>query len=118
MTASNTAGDQRLEVGNKIVAIRPTKNETFIQTDEAAYVMTFTGLPFTFSFRLLGVNCGAVINETRSVLMALFIGLVKVISFVYNGNIQELPCSVQHFVFDRMQLRYQDKIHVGQVQKI
>ena len=42
MTASNTAGDQRLEVGNKIVAITPTKNETFIQTDEATYAMTFT----------------------------------------------------------------------------
>ena len=37
--------------------------------------------------------------------------------FVYNGNIQELPCSVQHFVFDRMQLRYQDKIHVGHNKK-
>ena len=50
---------KRLEVGNKIVAITPTKNETFIQTDEAACAMTFTGPPFTFSFRLLGVNCGA-----------------------------------------------------------
>ena len=37
VTASNTAGDQEIVVGNKIVAITPTKNETFIQTDEAAY---------------------------------------------------------------------------------
>ena len=37
----------------------PTKDETFIQTDEAAYGMSFVGPPFTFSFRLLGVNCGA-----------------------------------------------------------
>ena len=117
VTASNTAGDQRLEVGNKIVAITPTKNETFIQTDEAAYAMTFTGPPFTFSFRLLGVNCGAVaINGTISVDGTIY-WIGKSNFFVYNGNIQELPCSVQHFVFDRMQLRYQDKIHVGHNKK-
>ena len=29
-TATNTSGDQRLEVGNKIVSIIPTKDETFI----------------------------------------------------------------------------------------
>ena len=91
MTASNTAGDQRLEVGNKIVAITPTKNETFIQTDEAAYAMTFTGPPFTFSFRLLGVNCGAVaINGTISVDGTIY-WIGKSNFFVYNGNIQELP---------------------------
>ena len=59
-TSTNTAGDQRLEVGTKIISMIPTKDETFIQTDEAAYGMAFVGPPFTFSFRLLAVNCGGV----------------------------------------------------------
>ena len=35
-TTENTAGDQRLEIGTKIIAITPTRDETYIQTDEAA----------------------------------------------------------------------------------
>ena len=117
VTATNTAGDQRLEVGNKIIAITPTKDETFINTDEAVYGMTFTGPPFTFSFRLLAVNCGAVaINGTISVDGSVY-WIGKSNFYFYNGNVQELPCPVKQFVFDRMQLRYQDKIHVGHNKK-
>ena len=47
-TSTNTAGDQRLEIGTKIISMTPTKDETFIQTDEAAYGMSFVGPPFTF----------------------------------------------------------------------
>jgi len=58
-TSENTAGDQRLEIGTKIIATVPSKEETLISTDEAMYGMSFIGPPFTFSFRLLGTNCGA-----------------------------------------------------------
>ena len=52
-TATNTAGDQRLEVGTKIVAMIPAREETIISTDEAIYGMTFVGGDFVFSFLLL-----------------------------------------------------------------
>tara|TARA_R110001592_G_scaffold1719_1_gene10216 strand:+ start:4231 stop:6120 length:1890 start_codon:yes stop_codon:yes gene_type:complete len=116
-TATNTSGDQRLEVGNKIVSIIPTKDETFINTDEACYGMSFVGPPFTFSFRLLAVNCGAVaLHGTISVDGSVF-WIGKSNFFVYNGSVQELPCTVKYFVFDRIQQRYFDKIFVGQNKK-
>ena len=110
-TSTNTAGDQRLEIGTEIISMIPTKDETFIQTDEAAYGMSFVGPPFTFSFRLLAVNCGAVslhgsINVDSDVY---WIG--KSNFFVYNGAVQELPCSVQYYVFNRIQLNYLDKVY-------
>ena len=110
-TSTNTAGDQRLEIGTEIISMIPTKDETFIQTDEAAYGMSFVGPPFTFSFRLLAVNCGAVslhgsINVDSDVY---WIG--KSNFFFYNGAVQELPCSVQYYVFNRMQLNYLDKVY-------
>ena len=37
--------------------------------------------------------------------------------FVYNGSVQELPCTVKFFVFDRIQERYADKTFVGQNKK-
>ena len=110
-TSTNTAGDQRLEVGTKIISMIPTKDETFIQTDEAAYGMSFVGPPFTFSFRLLAVNCGAVsINGSINVDSDVY-WMGRSNFFVYNGAVQELPCSVQDYVFDRIQLDYLDKIY-------
>ena len=37
--------------------------------------------------------------------------------FVYDGIIKELPCPVQYFVFDRMQLDYIDKTVIAQNRK-
>ena len=112
-TSTNTAGDQRLEVGEKIICMTPTKDEMFIQTDEAAYGMSFVGPPFTFSFRLLAVNCGAVSLHGTANVDGNVYWIGKNNFFVYDGAINELPCSVQYFVFDRMQKRYFDKIYVG-----
>lgn len=116
-TATNTAGDQRLEVGNKIVSIIPTKDETFINTDEAVYGMTFVGPPFTFSFRLLAVNCGAVAQNGSISVDGNVYWIGKSNFFVYNGAVQELPCTVKYFVFNRIQQRYIDKTYVGQNKK-
>ena len=116
-TATNTAGDQRLEVGNKIVSIIPTKDETFINTDEAIYGMSFVGPPFTFAFRLLAVNCGAVAKNGAISVDGNVYWIGKSNFFVYNGSVQELPCTVQYFVFNRLQTRYADKTYVGQNKK-
>jgi len=116
-TSTNTSGDQRLEVGNKIVSIVPSKNETIINTDEACYGMTFVGPPFTFSFRLLAVNCGAVAKNGSASVDGSVYWIGKSNFFVYNGTVQELPCTVQYYVFDRMQIRYIDKTYVGQNKK-
>jgi hypothetical protein len=102
-TSTNTSGDQRLEVGNKIVSIVPSKDETFINTDEAVYGMSFVGPPFTFSFRLLAVNCGAVAKNGSISIDGSVYWIGKSNFFIYNGAVQELPCTVQYYVFDRMQ---------------
>ena len=87
----------------------PTKDETFIQTDEAAYGMTFVGPPFTFSFRLLAVNCGAIALHGSANVDGDVYWIGRNNFFVYNGSVQELQCSVQHFVFDRIQASFRDK---------
>ena len=116
-TATNTAGDQRLQIGTKIVAVIPSREETIISTDEAIYGMTFVGAPFTFSFRLLATNAGAAgINTMMNVDGDIF-WMGKRNFFTYNGVVQELPCPVQYYVFNRMQVLYQDKTVVGHNKK-
>ena len=112
-TATNTAGDQRLEIGTKIVAMVSSREETIISTDEAIYGMTFVGPPFTFSFRLLATNAGAsglnsMINIDGDVYW-----MGKRNFFRYDGIVKELPCPVKHYVFNRMQDKYIDKVVVG-----
>ena len=116
-TSTNTAGDQRLEVGTKIISMIPTKDETFIQTDEAAYGMAFVGPPFTFSFRLLAVNCGGVALHGSANVDGDVYWIGKSNFFAYDGTVKELPCSVQHFVFDRLQDDYKDKTYAGHNKK-
>lgn len=108
-SATNTAGDQRLEVGTKIVAMTPTRDETFISTDEAVYGMNFVGPPFTFSFRLVGTNCGSLGQNTMINVEGNVYWMGKSNFFIYNGSVTEIPCSVKYFVFNRLQRDHVDK---------
>ena len=112
-TATNTAGDQRLQIGTKIVAMVSAREETIISSDEAIYGMTFVGAPFIFSFRLLATDAGAAGLNTMISIDGNVFWMGKRNFFRYDGVVKELPCSVQYFVFDRMQKRYIDKVVVG-----
>jgi hypothetical protein len=112
-TSTNTAGDQRLQVGTKIIAMVSAREETIISTDEAIYGMTFVGGAFVFSFRLLATNAGAAGLNTMMSIDGNVFWMGKRNFFRYDGIVKEIPCSVQHYVFDRMQTRYIDKVVTG-----
>ena len=116
-TALNTAGDQRLQVGTKIVSMTNAREETIISTDEAIYGMTFVGAPFIFSFRLLATDAGAAGLNTMVTIDGNVFWMGERNFFSYDGIVKELPCPVKYFVFDRMQQRYIDKVVVGHNKK-
>ena len=116
-TTTNTAGDQRLEIGNKIVTMQPTRDEMLIFTDEAVYGMSFVGAPFIFSFRLLATGTGAGGKNVVGDADGIVYWMGKNRFFKYDGVIRELPCSVQYFVFNRMQEDYIDKTVIGHNRK-
>ena len=116
-TALNTAGDQRLQIGTKIVAMVSSREETIISTDEAIYGMTFVGAPFIFSFRLLATDSGAAGLNTMINIDGDVYWMGRRNFFSYNGVVKELVCPVQYFVFDRMQTNFIDKTVVGHNKK-
>jgi len=109
-TATNTAGSQRLQIGTKIVTVASTREETFISTDEAVYGMQFIGPPFTFSFRLVGTNCGAIGYNAMANVESNLYWMGRDDFYFYNGNISEMPCPVKHYVFGRINRSQVDKI--------
>jgi hypothetical protein len=117
-TTDNTAGDQRLEIGTKIVSMIASREETVISTDEAIYGMSFVGPPFIFSFRLLaagGVGANGLNSMTNADDVVYWMGRSNF--FVYNGKVSELPCSVQYYVFDRINKNFIDKTIAGNNKK-
>jgi len=112
-TTLNTAGDQRLEVGTKIVAMVNSREETIISTDEAVYGMTFVGDPFIFSFRLLATGVGAVGINSMIAIDGNAFWMGPKSFYVYDGVVKEIPCPLKHFVFDRMQTVFIGKTVVG-----
>ena len=116
-TALNTAGDQRLQVGTKIVAMVSGREETIISTDAALYGVSFVGAPFTFSFRLLATDAAASGINTMINVDSTIYWMGRNSFYQYDGRVQEIPCPVQYYVFDRMRKNYQDKAVCGHNKK-
>ena len=96
---TNTAGSFRLSAGSAIVGAIRARQETLIWTDTSLYSMTFVGQPFTFAINLVNEGVGlvgpnAMINTPKGVFW-----MDKKGFYVYSGQVQELPCSVDAYVF-------------------
>lgn len=99
--ATNTAGDLRISSGNQIVAVQQTTQQMVILTDASLHTMQFVGPPFTFGIRevanglsVAGPNCAIAANDA-----VYWMGLGEF--YVYNGTVQEIPCTVKEYVFDQ-----------------
>ena len=99
-SADNSAGTYRLQDGSKIMGAIVAKENILVWTDNALYSMKFVGSPFTFGFEQVGTNCGLIgqnaVVEIDGV--AYWVGNNGFFSF--DGTVNNLPCSVEDYVFD------------------
>jgi len=99
-TATNTAGSQRLTAGNQINAAVRSRGAILVYTDTALYQMQFIGPPFTFGFKQLGSNCGAVGINSAIDISGISYWMGTDSFFRFDGAVKKLPCTVQDYVFD------------------
>ena len=99
-TATNTAGSQRLTDGNQINTAVRSRGAILIYTDTALYQMQFIGPPFTFGFKQLGSNCGAVGINSAVDVSGISYWMGNDSFFMFDGAVKKIPCSVQDYVFD------------------
>lgn len=99
-TNENTAGDKRLDHGNRLITAIPTRGEWLVFTDTALYTMSTIGGNFVFSFRsegqtvrIAGPKAG--IDWGNAVF---FMGVKDF--YMWNGSLITLPCDVRKTVFD------------------
>jgi hypothetical protein len=103
-TATNTAGTQRLADGSRIMGAIRGRDAIYVYTDTALFLQRFVGQPFTFAFVQAGTNCGlagknAVVEVDGAAYWFSENGF-----FRYAGALETLPCLVEDFVYDDINL--------------
>ena len=112
-SVSSTSGEVQLADGTAIIGGVRSRNAINIWTDNALWLQTFVGPPFTFKFSQMGTNCGliaphaAIDYDGRTVWM----GFDNF--YTFDGQVKTLDCTVRRYIFDRLDLDNKDKIFTG-----
>ena len=103
-TATNDAGTQRLADGSRIMGAIRGRDAIYVYTDTALFLMRFVGQPFTFAFTQVGTNCGLAGQNAVVEVDGAAYWLSENGFFKYAGALQSLPCLVEDFVYDDINL--------------
>jgi len=103
-TATNTAGTQRLADGSQIRGAIRGRDAISVWTDTALFTMRFVGQPFTFAFAQVGTNCGLVGQNACVEVDGAAYWMSENGFFRYAGKLESLPCLVEDFVFDNINI--------------
>ena len=103
-TATNDAGTQRLADGSRIMGAIRGRDAIYVYTDTALFLMRFVGQPFTFAFTQAGTNCGLAGKNAVVEVDGAAYWLSENGFFKYSGALQSLPCLVEDYVYDDINL--------------
>ena len=103
-TANNTAGTQRLADGSRIMGAIRGRDAIYVYTDTALFLQRFVGQPFTFAFTQVGTNCGLAGKNAVVEVDGAAYWLSENGFFKYAGALETLPCLVEDFVYDDINL--------------
>jgi len=98
-TATNTAGFQRLSSGNRLVTAVRTRGDLILLTNLSAHSMQFVGPPYTFSFKQVGTNCGAISPHSAVEAENVVYWMSNGGFFLFDGVVKQIPCTVQDYVY-------------------
>jgi len=103
-TATNTAGTQRLADGSQIRGAIRGRDAIYVWTDTALFTQRFVGQPFTFAFAQVGTNCGLAGQNACVEVDGAAYWMSENGFFRYAGRLESLPCLVEDFVYDSINL--------------
>lgn len=111
--SDNTAGSLRISTGSEITAAVKTKQQVLVFTDVSLHTVQFVGAPFTFGLNevsqgvtIAGPNAAVAVNDS-----VYWMGRNQF--YVYNGNVQDIPCTVKEYVFSNFNIYQTNKVAAG-----
>ena len=111
--ATNTAGSLRVQDGSTIVGADKARGQILVWTDTSLHGLQFIGPPFTFGLNQLGRNCGLLGQHAGVVVRDVAYWMGQNAFFVFDGTVKKLPCTVDDFVFENIDLTQTDQIFAG-----
>ena len=111
--AENTAGSLRIQDGSSIVGADKARGQILVWTDTSLHGLQFIGPPFTFGLNQLGRNCGLLGQHSAVVVRDVAYWMGQNAFFVFDGTVKKLPCTVDDFVFENLDLTQSDQIFAG-----
>jgi hypothetical protein len=112
-TATNTAGGQRLTDGNEIISALRSRGQILIWTDTSIHGQQYLGPPYTFGFQQLGANCGIIAPHASADVNGVAYWMSKDAFFVFDGTVKKIPCTVQDYVFEDLNIAQATSVNVG-----
>jgi len=103
-TATNTARTQSLADRSRIIRPTTVRDALYVWTDTALFRQRFVGQPFTFAFAQVGTNCGLVGKNACVEVDGAAYWMSENGFFRYAGKLESLPCLVEDFVYDDINL--------------
>ena len=113
VTATNTAGTQRLAAGSMIMGAKRGRDAIYVWTDTSLFLMRFVGQPFTFSFEQAGTNCGLLGKNACVEVDGISYWMSENGFFMYDGQLKSMPCLVEDFVYDGLNSTPKDLVNCG-----
>ena len=111
--ATNTAGFQRLSSGNQLVTAVRTRGDLILLTNLSAHSMQFVGPPYTFSFKQVGTNCGAISPHAAVEAENVVYWMSDGGFFLFDGVVKQIPCTVQDYVYSDIDDEEQGTTYAG-----
>ncbi len=112
-TATNTAGGQRLTDGNEIISAVRSRGQILIWTDTSLHGQQYVGPPYTFGFQQLGANCGIIGPHAAADVNGVAYWMSKDAFFVFDGTVKKIPCTVQDYVFEDLNIVQANSVNIG-----
>jgi hypothetical protein len=98
-TTTNTSGDLRLSTGSYIVTALKARSEILVWTDAALHSMSYLGAPLQFGQTTLAHNVTVISPNAAIAVNNSVFWMGKNQFYVYNGQVQTLPCTVRTYIF-------------------
>jgi len=111
--AENTAGSLRIQDGSSIVGADKARGQILVWTDTSLHGMQFIGPPFTFGLNQLGRNCGLLGQHAAVIVRDVAYWMGQNAFFAFDGTVKKIPCTVDDFVFENIDLTQTDQIFAG-----
>ena len=112
-SVSSTSGEVVLTDGTKIIGATRSRSAIHIWTDNAMWLMSFAGPPFTFKFTPAGTNCGLIAPHAAVDYNGISYWMGYDNFYRYDGQVKTLDCTVRTFIFDRLGVKFKDKVYAG-----